>query len=279
MPLWLVVASVLLSAENCECRGCATDRRSATTGSDASTSFAVTSADRRFSADQVARIAEVQRTHLYWHWRGEKQPPAWIPKCQIVVHATRASYAAAIGRGGEATFGSSLIDNRDGVCRARRVDLLADRLGELSALPHELTHVTISEMLGGRTPPRWLDEGIALLADSADKQERHAKDLAAATARRLHFRASDLMQLGGYPPPSRIPAFYAQSGSLVAFLARRREPAKLLAFAERAHARGYDAALREIYELDGIPALEAAWLADQPQSLAYAQARSRAISD
>lgn len=277
----LVLLSVVAADPTCGCAGCANRPASEATTQRAtaeqSASYRVVSRNSRFSAARVGEIAESQRSHLFWHWRGAEAPAEWNPKCEIVVHATRASYTAAVGRGSEFSFGSSLIDNRGGRCVARRIDLLADSRGELSALPHELTHVVISDMLGSRIPPRWLDEGIALLADSLDKQQRHAKDLTAATARRQQFRAAELMQLQGYPHPSRIPAFYAQSGSLVAFLARKGEPAKLLTFVERSQEKGYDAALREIYDIDGMTALEREWLADDPTSLAYSQARSRAF--
>ncbi len=87
-------------------------------------------------------------------------------------------------------------------------------------------------MLDGRIPPRWLDEGIALLADSAEKQRLHARDLADAQSRRLTFRAVELMNLDRYPHASRVPAFYAQSASLTGFLARQGKPSLLLEFAE-----------------------------------------------
>lgn len=273
----------LSSVGACSCEGCAPKatpsgsvKRSNAEEAPAE-SLKVVSYDNRFTPAMIRRLAESQRTHLYWHWQGTEKPPVWEPPCVIVIHATRASYTAAVGRVSEATFGSSLIDNRNCKCRSRRVDLLSDRQGQLSALPHELTHVAISDMLGGRTPPRWLDEGIALLADSTDKQDRHKHDLESAKRNRLTFRAAELLRLGGnYPPPAKIPAFYAQSASLTAFLARRGKPGKLLEFARISLEKGYDEALRDAYQLDGVAALEQEWLADANED-AYSLARASTL--
>ncbi|MCI0361477.1 MAG: hypothetical protein L0211_23590 [Planctomycetaceae bacterium] len=142
-------------------------------------------------------------------------------------------------------------------------------------MPHELTHVVVSDMLKGRTAPRWLDEGIAMLADSPEKQALHAKDLAAARSAGLSFRASELLSLEAYPAPSRIPAFYGQSAALTSFLARRGKPSQLLEFAELTIERGPDQALRAVYDIDGIPALEREWLSQTTQQDSYLLARAR----
>jgi hypothetical protein len=265
----------------CPCQGCqAGTDRNARTGfvSDATAAnFQVKSFDRRFSAAQVLALAEQQRSHLYWHWQETAEPADWTPRCQIVVHASRASYTSAVGRGSEATFGSSWLDNRNKKCCGRRIDLLADRQGNLSALPHELTHIVVSDMMGNRTPPRWLDEGIALLADSVDKQNRHANDLRTARGNRLTMRLAELVRLEGYPAPQRVPAFYAQSASVTAFLARRAKPGQLLVFTQMALDKGYDEALREVYQLDGVTALEKAWLDDRSEDLSYSLARTETL--
>ncbi|MEX2175375.1 MAG: hypothetical protein WD872_13520 [Pirellulaceae bacterium] len=234
-----------------------------------SSSFQVRSYSRRLSADAVARAAEAQRSHFYWHWRDETEPADWNPRCEIVVHASRGSYLAAVGRGGETSYGSSWLDVRERKCRGRRIDLLPDAHGNLSALSHELTHVVVCDMLGGRIPPRWLDEGIALLADSQEKQRMHARDLADARSRRLTFRAVELMNLDSYPAASRVPAFYAQSASLTSFLARQGKPSLLLEFAETSVEVGCDQALREVYRIDGTAALERAWIAQSSRPQEY----------
>lgn len=282
MLLTFVLLSCSISATSaCPCKGCQYKPSSAEATPFATnaidSSFQVTSYDRRFSATSVLSSAQQQRKHLYWHWQANDDPADWTPPCKVIIHATRASYTAAVGSGSEATFGSSWLDNRQGQCHGRRIDLLADRLGNLTAFPHELTHIAVSQMLGNRTPPRWLDEGIALLADSTEKQKRHADDLRNARTGRLTMRLAELMRLEGYPPAQRIPAFYAQSASLTAFLAGRDKPHQLLRFAELALDKGYDQALRDVYKLDGVSELEQAWLAAAAETINYSLARSEAL--
>ena len=47
-----------------------------------------------------------------------------------------------------------------------------------------MTHVVLADLLNGRQPPRWADEGMAILADTRDKQLLHERDLTAAVAGR-----------------------------------------------------------------------------------------------
>ncbi len=65
---------------------------------------------------------------------------------------------------------------KSGVIANRRIDLLVDKQGALTSLPHELTHVVLADCFAGRQPPLWLDEGVAMLADTHDKQMLHERD-------------------------------------------------------------------------------------------------------
>jgi len=280
--MWLLLFAVCAASpvDECPCAGCRPSpasraTRLAFTSEAVSANFLVRSLDRRCSAETVARAAEAQRAHLYCHWQEVNEARDWNPRCEVVVHASRSSYLAAVGRGGESTFGSSWLDLRAGKCLGRRIDLLTDSQSLLSALPHELTHVVVCDMLGGHVPPRWLDEGMALLADSAEKQALHDRDLSNAQSRQLTFRAAELLNVDAYPHPSRVPAFYAQSRSLTAFLAGRGKPSLLLKFAEIAGEQGPDQALRALYGIDGVAELERAWLGPRSSPISYQLARSK----
>ena len=48
----------------------------------------------------------------------------WQPKCVVVLHASRTSYARAVGAGGTQTVGSSNVSFAAGRITARRIDLL-----------------------------------------------------------------------------------------------------------------------------------------------------------
>lgn len=78
---------------------------------------------------------------------------------------------AAVGPGSEHTVGSSLVTVDKAKIASRRIDLLGDQTEFLTAaLPHELTHVILRDRLMSTPPPRWADEGMAVLADTEAKQ-------------------------------------------------------------------------------------------------------------
>ena len=52
----------------------------------------------------------------------------------------------------------------------------------MTALPHELTHLILADRFSPRQVPRWSDEGMAVLADPAEKQRLHLRDLRQALA-------------------------------------------------------------------------------------------------
>ncbi|MCI0335254.1 MAG: hypothetical protein L0228_18755 [Planctomycetes bacterium] len=196
-------------------------------------------------------------------WLGKDTPDAWNPLCQIVLHGSRRSYIEAVGRGGDRTVGSSSIKTSKGRIVARRIDLLeADTDFLNAALPHELTHVVLSEKFASDPLPRWADEGIAILADPQAKQGRHRNDLRIAYSNGTAFHAAALLAMEDYPRPDRFGAFYGQSASLTAFLVGRKSPAQFVAFMERARLEGYDSALQGCYEIDGIGELDRQWRQD-----------------
>ncbi len=230
-----------------------------------SANFQIESRAAGFDARQIASSCEQWRSHLQAKWLGGPAESSWNPRCQLVIHARRESYCAAIGRGGEASFGSSWFDAQGAVITARRIDLLVDASGALSALGHELTHVVLADAFAGRQPPPWASEGIAVLADSAGKQSLHARDLASGFPAQTVFPCAELLQLNSYPAAHRIPAFYGQSASLVAWLSRRGGSATLIPFLKAAEEVGYDKALQDNYDLNGVGELHRLWLQEQTQ--------------
>jgi hypothetical protein len=226
-----------------------------------STNFAVFSSSGGHDACEVAALCERWRERLHGFWCGGTEPWQWTPRCVIVVHATKQEYLAAVGAGAAQTLGTSSIRFNGSRVKSRRIDLLGEPGEELSALAHEMTHVLFADLFEGRQPPRWVDEGVAILADDAAKQELHQRDLIRGLERRCAFRCAELITLVDYPGPERIPAFYGQSASLVSFLARRDDPATFVRFVQRSMQQGYDRALREVYHIDGLAEMETLWYA------------------
>ena len=124
---------------------------------------------------------------MHAQWNGDCDQCAWSPACEIVLHSTQSAYLGAVGIGGRGTVGATYIQfdtqRPDRILR-RRIDLLtAGQTDPLSALPHELTHVLLADRYKGKQPPPWLDEGVATLADSQTKRQRHLRDFRTAMTR------------------------------------------------------------------------------------------------
>ncbi|EAQ78596.1 hypothetical protein [Blastopirellula marina] len=211
------------------------------------------------SAAQLRQQCESLRTGLQQVWLTAADQTEWSPRCQVVVHATKSSYQTAVGRGAAQTSGSSTVRVVAGEIVGRRIDLLCDARKVASALPHELTHVVLADRFDAARPPLWLDEGIATMADTTEKRTLHHRDCHDALRSGDALRVAQLLRLEQFTSAKQVPAFYGQSLLLVHFLAEQGEPAQLIDFAEAALERGYDRALRDIYQIEGIDDLERRW--------------------
>lgn len=208
-------------------------------------------------ATWCARRLEALRSRLQQHWLGDSQTAAWSPKCDVIVHATRDAYLRRVPDTAN-TLGASRIEFEHGDVAARRIDVRADQPGWFDAvLPHELSHLVLADEFSDGTLPAWADEGMAVLADSREKQALHVCD--DKTARQGGAALATFMTRPDYPCASDIPAFYGRSVSLVGFLVDRKTPADFVRFLHRAESHGYDAALRECYAIDGVTDLERQW--------------------
>jgi len=234
-----------------------------------STNFAVFSRTSKHDARVVATDCERWRERLHGFWCGSAKAWQWAPRCAIIIHATKKDYLAAVGAGASQTLGTSSIEFDGSRVKHRRIDLLHEDGRPLSALAHEMTHVLFADLFQGRQPPRWVDEGVAILADDATKQQLHQRDLIAGLERRCAFRCAELVTLDDYPARHRVPAFYGQSASMVSFLARRDDPTKFVTFVQRSLEHGYDRALRDVYHIDGLAQMETLWHASHSMGSAY----------
>lgn len=205
---------------------------------------------------------------------------AWSPKCTLVLHPTDSAYIREVGPGGRNTVASSLVDRKQGRIASRRVDIRATQANwQTTALGHELTHIVLADRFAQGAIPRWVDEGVALMADPPEKRHQHAQDLKRSLAVGSHFRALELITLGDYPAPERWGAFYGQSLALVEYLVDRSGHQRFLEFVEMALDRGYEPALREKYDLT-VADLELQWRskpAGSPRKVAAAPAAKPVI--
>jgi hypothetical protein len=223
-----------------------------------STNFIVRAFDQAVDCQRIAADCETLRNEWLAKWH-HSAPLQWSPRCEIVIHFTRASYRAQVGPGSDQSSGSSLIRFAKTKVAHRRIDLLANESGQLSALAHELTHVVLADLFDGCKPPPWFDEGIATLADSASKQSLHYRDCRDAVESGTAFGIDELFELKRLRGPDQVAAFYGQSLSLTQFLSVRKEPQRIVAFVKHAMEFGYPRAIREHYGFESVAALEQAW--------------------
>ncbi|MCA9123660.1 MAG: hypothetical protein H6822_02445 [Planctomycetaceae bacterium] len=258
--MWITIAMVAISASPAESRDTEARDRSQNAYVAETKNFVVRSPSGQPAAHEVAAVCESWRERLQKKWRGNTDAAVWQPKCEVIFYPNLNSYIAAVGRGGAQTSGSSLIqfDRLGNVC-VRQIDLRATQQGQQSALPHELTHVVLADCFGGRQPPRWADEGVALLADSKEKQARHQKDLDLTIRNNTTPRLAQLLVPERYPFGAHRGTFYGQSLSLVEFLVKRDSPERFIRFAQQALEAGYDTALQEHYQIDNVGELDLLW--------------------
>jgi hypothetical protein len=126
-------------------------------------------------------------------------------------------------------------------------------------LAHELAHVGLADRFGGRQPPRWVDEGVATLADNWEKRRLHLRDCQYALSAGTAFPLPTLLTLKTCASAEQAAAFYGQSMSLVHFLVEREAPERFLSMIELALEKGYDHALRETYGVADVSDLEQRW--------------------
>jgi len=213
--------------------------------------FVVTSFVNGPRATDVAKHCESLCSHLRTNVFDLPAIEPWQPKCHVVFHKSREAYTRAVGLNGSQTIGSSTITFVAGHVSQRRIDLLAVNWKQgLSALPHELVHVLFADAFPNTAPPKWAEEGMALLFDPLDKKARHERDLDIAIRSNTTLSLDRLLAGVDYPSASHRAAFYAQSLSLVDYMTRLNSPKDFVRFASLSTQHGPDHALSVVYDMD-----------------------------
>jgi hypothetical protein len=158
---------------------------------------------------------------------------------------------------------------------SRRMSLRADNPLMLTAtLPHEVTHVVLADLFVTRQIPRWADEGLAVLAEPAAERRLREAELKDPLDGGRVFKVGQLMTMD-YPAPEDWPLFYAQSVSLTRFLVEQGPPQRFIQFVRDSQRHGAEAALRDVYQIDGLATLQERWLAFAREQLSVDVASSR----
>ncbi len=211
-------------------------------------------------AEKVIEAAEATRRDQGRRW-GDKAPAGpWQPRCEIYLYPTARQYAAETGQP-EDSPGFSTMGMNEGRIISRRLNLRGDHPTLLAAvLPHEVTHVILADHFTTQQIPRWADEGMAVLSEPTDEQDRRASDLVEPLGKNVLFPVETLMSMD-YPDNRYWALYYAQSVSLTRFLVEQGTPAQLVQFLQGSQRNGFEAELKRVYQIEGFPDLQARWVA------------------
>ena len=146
-------------------------------------------------------------------------------------------------------------------------------------LPHEMTHLLMAEHFQRRIPT-WVDEGMAVIAESTENQRMADRRCRSALEQGRCFRLAALFD---QEDPSLTGDKWVQAHSVVRFLLSRKSPVKgfrvqaedpqhrthyelaaregaLLFFIRKGMEDGWDKAAKEYYGVENVAALEMAWI-------------------
>jgi hypothetical protein len=227
-------------------------------------------------ARRLASCCEAWRRKIRTTWIKEINDVAWLPKCEVCVYPHRQAYNFALKRPGDNSVGSTTMNFDQGRVVQRRIDVRADASDwSNAALPHELTHVVLGERFGGHALPRWADEGIAMLSESAEKHRERLVNLQQLILRGPTLPLADLVRVDRVPAAHLRDAFYGQSVALTSLLIRKSKPADFADFVADVEKVGIDAALQNHYRLDGLIALQQEWdeWTRQPKTIEFVSLR------
>ncbi|HXD87775.1 MAG TPA: hypothetical protein VN641_14875 [Urbifossiella sp.] len=224
-----------------------------------SASFLVKFQGPREWAEQIAAAAESKRAAIFERWSGPVGG-AWSPRCTIVMHPSPEAYAAATGKPA-AGLGHATVRLVEGKATERQIDLCADDANVLeNALPRELTHVVLAELFPYSPPPKWAEEGMAVLAESADEVDRYRRTCVKCGRAGQLFTVAALLEMKEFPAADKITGYYCGSISLVDYLVRLKGEKHFTTFLRDCHRYGSAAAVKRHYDFATPKALQDAWL-------------------
>ncbi len=202
------------------------------------------------TARLIAGAAEQHRKQLALAWIG-RELPNWPTPCPIKVR---------IDQSGKASNSATVFTFNDG--KVEQSMTLEGSLEHIlsDSLPHEVTHTVLASHF--RKPmPRWADEGIAILSESPEEQQRYERRLVEAIANAKMIKLSKLFSMNEYPKDVLV--FHAQSASIVRYLVQKKDRPTVLAFIKDGIEKDWNRAVRAHYGFAGVDALEEEWLLGQ----------------
>jgi hypothetical protein len=224
-------------------------------------SFTVVGVDADRAAAVASRAAEL-RQRISAELLGIDQPEAWTPRCEIHVHLTEDSFVDAVGGAPASARGATSIEFVGDDVGLRRIDVMGDLPGEPipDALAHELVHVILADRFCDGPPPRWADEGLAMLFDPEEKQLGHDEDFRDAAIRGLAWSGRDMFAIDLDPADvGRERVFYGESLALVRWFLAQGTASTFLSFLDDCDAEGIAEALERHYQIGSLAEFDNRW--------------------
>lgn len=223
---------------------------------------------RQVDPKAICLLCEDYRTRTIQRWLAPEvgASQSWTPRCEVVVHSTQAEYQRALGPAAGSSVGCSTVQVKHGKVLVRKIDVRIDAAGwQVDALPHEMTHIVLTDYFGERKLPLWADEGMSVLAESSAKC-RLRKQAAEAEELRLPAISAASLLLEPAEQQARRQAFYYRSAELVNFLIQQKDYPAFIRFLDQVEQQGYERALHAEYGIRGVAQLQTIWHKRQPQT-------------
>ena len=256
------VAKARLAAMLLACLAACASTTAEIRADDAAVSVAIETTARPVTTRNIVVVGTSQaRADAFSQLLGEADPKPWLVRCNIHVHSSADSFEQAVGGSPADARGATSLEFSGDRVVTRRIDVMGDGPGIVpDAIDHELVHVVLADHFVHAAPPRWADEGLALLFDTSEKQRAHEADFQDARQRGLSWSAAELLALEDYPvdgPRQKI--FYGQSAALVRWLIARRDAATFIRFLDDAAQVGMEAALDRHFAITSLVSVSSAW--------------------
>ena len=105
----------------------------------------------------------------------------------------------------------------------------------MNSLPRELTHVVLADLFPFTPPPKWAEEGMAVLACSTDEVNRYSRTMVKCAREGKLFTVAALVEMKDYPAAEKITGFCCGSVSLAEYLVKLKGEKHFTTFLRDCH--------------------------------------------